>query len=289
MKYDLFISHASEDKDQIVRPLAQKLENLGVNVWYDEFTLDFGSSISRSIELGLRDSKFGLLVLSENFINKNWPDIEYRALLSRHISEKHVILPLFYNISFDKLEKFSIFLKDIKGLNISKDNLNEIAIHILKKVRPDIYRKRMFEGEFNKLLQKAKPRIMDLDDIIPQKEPLSQLSQQQRLRCLNIYHGIGKLLNISPEEFVKGFEFDLLPEREIRIWELMNLCYLNAIELYPRASDDEKRDFFEIILAIGSGITHIKDTEISRLMASLWNHHFQLLNDLDDLTAESPS
>jgi len=38
-KWDVFISHASEDKDAFVRPLALALCNLGVRVWYDEFSL----------------------------------------------------------------------------------------------------------------------------------------------------------------------------------------------------------------------------------------------------------
>jgi hypothetical protein len=37
--YDLFISHASEDKDALVRPLAESLRDLGLSVWYDEFEL----------------------------------------------------------------------------------------------------------------------------------------------------------------------------------------------------------------------------------------------------------
>ena len=48
--YDLFISHASEDKEDLVRPLAVALEKLGVKVWYDEFTLKVGDSLRRSID-----------------------------------------------------------------------------------------------------------------------------------------------------------------------------------------------------------------------------------------------
>lgn len=38
-EHDVFISHASEDKDAIVRPLANALVNEGLDVWYDEFEL----------------------------------------------------------------------------------------------------------------------------------------------------------------------------------------------------------------------------------------------------------
>lgn len=69
-EWDVFISHASEDKDSFVRPLAEALAQLGVRVWYDEFTLNLGDSISRSIDKGLASSQFGLVVLSESFISK---------------------------------------------------------------------------------------------------------------------------------------------------------------------------------------------------------------------------
>jgi hypothetical protein len=49
----LFISHASEDKEDFVRPLAETLQQLGVKVWYDEFTLKVGDSLRRKIDSGL--------------------------------------------------------------------------------------------------------------------------------------------------------------------------------------------------------------------------------------------
>ena len=35
----LFICHASEDKEEFVRPLAETLRSQRVNVWYDKFSL----------------------------------------------------------------------------------------------------------------------------------------------------------------------------------------------------------------------------------------------------------
>ena len=79
MKYDVFISHASEDKDLIVRPLVTMLEKLSVRVWYDEFSLKLGDSLSASIDKGLLESRFGIVVLSKSFLKKNWTDYEYRS------------------------------------------------------------------------------------------------------------------------------------------------------------------------------------------------------------------
>ena len=77
--WDVFISHASEDKDSFVRPLAMELSRLGLRVWFDEFSLDIGDSISASIDKGLAESKFGLVVISPSFISKPWPRRELAA------------------------------------------------------------------------------------------------------------------------------------------------------------------------------------------------------------------
>lgn len=65
--WDLFISHASEDKESFVRPLAHFLRELGLKVWYDEFTLSVGDSLSRSIDNGLARSRYGVVVISPAF------------------------------------------------------------------------------------------------------------------------------------------------------------------------------------------------------------------------------
>lgn len=69
-EHDVFISHASEDKDAIVRPLANALVNEGLDVWYDEFALHIGDSLRQKIDRGLAKNRVGLVVLSTSFINK---------------------------------------------------------------------------------------------------------------------------------------------------------------------------------------------------------------------------
>ena len=69
-QYDFFICHASEDKDGFVRRLAELLEAKGASVWYDEFTLNVGDSLRREIDRGLAGSRFGVVVLSESFLQE---------------------------------------------------------------------------------------------------------------------------------------------------------------------------------------------------------------------------
>lgn len=64
MLYDVFVSHASEDKDAFVRPLVERLREAHIEVWYDEFSLNVGDSLRRSIDRGLAQARFGIVVLT---------------------------------------------------------------------------------------------------------------------------------------------------------------------------------------------------------------------------------
>ncbi len=79
-RWDVFISHASEDKDDVVRPLAEKLAGLGVRAWVDEQRLRLGDSLRERIDAGLSQSDFGIVVLSPFFFAKRWPKKELNGL-----------------------------------------------------------------------------------------------------------------------------------------------------------------------------------------------------------------
>lgn len=85
-KWDIFISHASEDKDAVVRPLAERLQSVGIKVWYDEFTLMVGDSLSRFIDYGIVNSQFGVVILSRQFFLKQWPQRELAGLVARSVN-----------------------------------------------------------------------------------------------------------------------------------------------------------------------------------------------------------
>jgi TIR domain len=100
-RWDVFISHASEDKESFVRPLATALERTGLRVWFDETALTVGDSLRRNIDEGLANSRYGIVVLSANFFAKPWPQQELDGLVSKEISGIKVILPIWHNIDFD--------------------------------------------------------------------------------------------------------------------------------------------------------------------------------------------
>jgi hypothetical protein len=99
-KWDAFICHASEDKDEIARPLAENLRNRGFRIWYDEFILHVGDALMEKINFGLKDSAFGIVILSKNFSKKSWPKKELEALNSKAmIGTRKIILPVWHEIT----------------------------------------------------------------------------------------------------------------------------------------------------------------------------------------------
>ena len=134
-EYDVFISHASEDKDEIVRPLAVKLQSMGLKVWYDEFELRIGDSLRRKIDKGLANSRFGIVVLSTAFISKGWTNYELDGIVTKVISGQQVILPIWHNITKQQVIDYSPSLADKLARNTAINTIEEIADEICKVVK----------------------------------------------------------------------------------------------------------------------------------------------------------
>jgi hypothetical protein len=134
-RYDLFISHASEDKEDFVRPLAEELTMLGISVWYDEFQLRVGDSLRRSIDRGLASSRFGVVVLSSSFFQKNWPQYELDGMVAREMNGTKVILPIWHRVTKNEVMNYSPSLADKVALNSSILSIGEIAQELVRVLR----------------------------------------------------------------------------------------------------------------------------------------------------------
>ncbi len=134
-EYDVFISHASEDKDALVRPLANALKAEGLVVWYDEFELRLGDSLRRKIDGGLAKSRVGLVVLSEAFIAKGWTNYELDGIVTRSVDGDQVLLPIWHNISKDTVVEYSPSLADKVARSTATHTVEEIAAEIAALIR----------------------------------------------------------------------------------------------------------------------------------------------------------
>ena len=90
--FDVFISHASEDNDELVRPLADALRDAGLTVWYDKCELRMGDGLRRKIDKGLASSPFGVVVLSRTFLGCGWPEYQLDGLVSRTVSGEQILV-----------------------------------------------------------------------------------------------------------------------------------------------------------------------------------------------------
>lgn len=133
-EHDVFISHASEDKEAVVRPLAAALVAEGLDVWYDEFELRIVDSLRRKIDQGLANCRVGLVVLSHSFIAKGWTNHELDGIVTRSVSGEQVLLPIWHNISKQEVVAYSPSLADKVARSTATHTVEEIAKEIAELI-----------------------------------------------------------------------------------------------------------------------------------------------------------
>ena len=130
-EYDVFISHASEDKETFVRELAARLSDEGVRVWFDEFTLSLGDNLRRSIDYGLTSSRYGVVVFSDNFFKKEWPQKELDGLVARENGLDKIILPIWHGVVKEDVQSFSPILANRLAVS-SNRGMDHVVNEIIK-------------------------------------------------------------------------------------------------------------------------------------------------------------
>jgi hypothetical protein len=107
-----FISHATEDKAAVARPLRDALVSRGVSVWLDEAEMKIGHSLRRKIDEGIRASRFGVVILSESFFGKGWTNHELGGLVTRSVAGEQSLLPSWHQLTAEDVRQYSPPLAD---------------------------------------------------------------------------------------------------------------------------------------------------------------------------------
>lgn len=127
-EYDVFVSHATEDKesfsDEFVRILREKYNP---KVWYDAISIKWGDSIRTEIDKGLKKSKFGVVILSRSYVSKYWTNYELEGLFQREVNGGKLILPIWHNITKQEVQQFSLSLAGKMAMNTAFMTPDEIA------------------------------------------------------------------------------------------------------------------------------------------------------------------
>lgn len=130
--YDVFISHAWEDKATFVDDLATQAEAAGLHIWYDTAAIEWGDSLRQKIDAGLAGSYFGVAVLSPDFFAKPWPNYELDGLLEKATSGTGRLLPIWHKLTKDEVAQRSPSLAGRMALNTSLMSTAEIVAELVK-------------------------------------------------------------------------------------------------------------------------------------------------------------
>lgn len=168
--WDVFISHASEDKESIARPLAEGLRNRGLRVWYDEYTLKIGDSLRSTIDKGLNNSRYGIVILSKAFFAKKWPQKELDGLYSLEEEGSKVILPIWHDVTEEEVKCYSPSLAGRLSAN-TKDGIDKIVKMVLDVVE----------------ISNPIPTSLSLDIPIPRSSVMSDQAVIEKIKEINAW------------------------------------------------------------------------------------------------------
>jgi hypothetical protein len=158
-EWDIFISHASEDKVEVARPLANILSTKGMKVWLDESELFVGDSLRAKIDEGLARSQFGIVILSRSFFSKHWAQAELDGLAAQEARGDKRILPVWHNLSFEEVCNHSPLLAGRLAAE-TKDGLRVVADRIVKATHQTMTRRAdapIFDGRITKEILMSLP------------------------------------------------------------------------------------------------------------------------------------
>lgn len=131
-EYDVFVSHATEDKESFVDEFVCELKKLGLKVWYDTDVLLWGDPMREKIDKGLSKSRYGVVVLSPNYIaeHKYWTKAELNGLFQVETVNGKTILPIWHNLTKKQVLEYSPIIADRKAISTAIMTPEEIAIQL---------------------------------------------------------------------------------------------------------------------------------------------------------------
>jgi len=245
-EWDIFICHASEDKEDFVRPLAEELISKNLRVWYDEFSLELGNSLRQSIDNGLAKSRYGIVVLSPSFFKKDWPQKELNGLVSRERNGIKVILPIWHKIGIDNIIKFSPILADRVAAK-SSEGVEKVVEQILKTIE-----------------NKNKSTFIDHSEY-----NLSNLTKEQQELLISALNSNGWLYIIETDQtgkFVQIGDRDFIENADPEV----RVSYLEALDSLIKYGLVSKENLRSYSLT-KAGFKLAKSQKINSLMEKAWD------------------
>lgn len=224
-----------------VRPLVECLAEHGVRVWYDEYSMTVGDSLSAAIDRGLAAARFGVVIISPAFIQtameSGWTHYELRGMISNSIGgDARRIVPVWLDVSPEDVRKWSPSMSDLLAIDASGKNVDEVALNIARVVAPDragsLFRMRALSearaagGE----IREVDPRELNVspaeDRRVSGHVPLRALLVTRALADCGVPHAS------DFAGFLEDLSRDLHHERELRLWETIAISYSMTCESF---------------------------------------------------------
>ncbi|MBT4483962.1 MAG: toll/interleukin-1 receptor domain-containing protein [Candidatus Latescibacteria bacterium] len=226
---DVFVCHASEDKEEIVRPLADAFEKANISYWFDEAVIKWGDSITQKVNEGLKISRYVIVVLSKSFIQKPWPEKELNAALNIEILSGEVkVLPLLVgseSVIKEIITQYPL-LNDKRYLPWDGD-INEIVKALLSRL-----------GRKNSIVKLKSEKTTNLNNDIKIHIPKIKKKFTQRDKDMFLresYNFIKQYFQYALAEFEKSYD-----EVQTEFEEINKLKFISTIYIQGEISNQCK-------------------------------------------------
>lgn len=133
-QYDVFVSHAWEDKESFADEFVGELRKLNLRVWYDTSQIKWGDSMRAKIDDGLKKSKFGVVILSPDYIKegKYWTKAELDGLFQLESVNGKMLLPVWHNLTKKEVMAYSPIIAGRLAMNTASMTPSEMAKEFAK-------------------------------------------------------------------------------------------------------------------------------------------------------------
>ncbi|XP_052876343.1 disease resistance-like protein DSC1 [Gossypium arboreum] len=212
MKHQVFLSFRGEDtRLNFTSHLLKALKDTGINVFFDEDTLEKGDQLSLALSQAIATSNLSIIVLSVNYASSKSCLAELSDIMDRKDTEGHIVLPIFYHVdpsdvrnlggrfktSFDdheseKLDQVQqwqtafVEVGKLKGWHIEGGKFDRPETEYIKDIVEYVMKKLM-----NSKSGSAAEELVGIDD---KKRTILRLIDQEDSRVIGLWGmgGIGK-------------------------------------------------------------------------------------------------
>ena len=133
----IFISYASENKISAAKPLAKSLLNRGFKVWYDEYSLFLGDSLKKTIDRGLTQCDYAVIILSKAFFSKHWTQEELDGVVALESQRREkIVLPIMFEITYEDVVRYSPTLAGKKLIHFA-DGIENVVESISESINAE--------------------------------------------------------------------------------------------------------------------------------------------------------